>query len=285
MSTCLLCEEPLIKTGSLRLNTAAFPCGDEFHLSCVLTHSRERLTTTCPKCNPTQSHPFANFGEDRIASMQALIECRRRTSNLEVKPAGVFGNWFTNKKNSSLLKDMVGKKTLQSLKLEGYIPDSFVEQEAVTWSKLTSAYSLQDILDFGFNFQHAVVLGFSVDDLKGLKFHELKDKLNIRSTDILKLEVNIRQLAALQLECHELHELGFTWRDLKLIGGNCETMRLLSANLAEIKTYFEPQPSWESAGFTQESIEQYDYDTSEYNPVRVKRGLSKKPIHVNGMVF
>ncbi len=279
MQTCTLCNESLVISGNIRPNCASFECGHEFHLNCTLSYSKQRLSNTCPTCTTTTSHPFANMGEDRLLSMQALIDSRRRTANLsEETSGGLLGGWF--KKSPASLTAMVKSgKSLHALKLDGYLPEDFVE-EGVSWAKLGKVYTMDALVDFGFTYEHMKRMGFSTDDFKKLKLYQLKD-LGITAEDMMKTEISIRQLAELNIPLHELHAMGFKWQDLCGMGGNVETLRAFTDDLSDLKTYFEPD-SWIDAGFTPENMKKYEWNTDNFTPVRAKKG---KQIRVGNMVF
>jgi hypothetical protein len=68
----------------------------------------------------------------------------------------------------------------------------------------------------------------------------------------------------------------WTWADLRKIGGNCQTIRLITPNISELKTYFAPSmEDWEKAGFTAENMEKYAYNVdvqiAKKKPVRRKQ--------------
>ena len=64
-------------------------------------------------------------------------------------------------------------------------------------------------------------------------------------------------------------------KELKQIGGNCETMKLLTSDLGDLKTYFSPSANdWDNLGFTKENIEKYGWQSEEYTPVRKMRQIS-----------
>jgi len=222
------------------------------------------------------------MGQDRLLAMNSLIETRRRSSHLE-QPPGVFSTWF--KKTKLTLKDKVkSARSLHALKLEGYLPESFIEEDGLTWAKLSEIYTIEALLEFGFKFEHMRSLGFLVDDFKKLNIDQMKDELNITASDIIKTEIDIHQLASMSIPLHSLREIGFTWSDLVELGGNCETLRALTASLSDLNTYFAP--NWGDTDFTKERIDMYDWDTSDYTPVRTSKYKTKKlEIKIGGIVF
>ena len=280
MQVCTLCEDSLVITDRLRPNTATFECGHEFHLSCVISYSKQRLRNTCPICFTDSVHPFANMGEDSVLAMQALIDSRRKTANLSEEASGGWG-WF--KKTPASLNNLIKSgKSLNALKLDGHLPEDLVE-EGISWGKLSKVYTMEALINFGFTYQHMKRLGFSTDDFKKLKLYQIKD-LGITAEDMMQTSMTIHQLSELKIPLHELHALGFTWSDLVSMGGDVETLRTLTDDLGDLKTYFEPS-DWTDVGFTEENIAKYEWDTSKYTPVRRKRPVKSSQIRVGNMVF
>ena len=61
---CTLCSENMVFTGTMRPNIGSYECGHSFHLNCILSYSANKITQTCPTCNPQKNVFFANFGEN-----------------------------------------------------------------------------------------------------------------------------------------------------------------------------------------------------------------------------
>jgi len=225
----------------------------------------------CPSCTPSKNSFFANFGEDRLKAMQSIIEQRRKASKVE-KTKG--WGWF---KESSLKTKIRGGTSLNELKLDGYLPENFIE-ESIKWKSLSTGYTLDELYDFGVRWLHMIHMGFCADDFKLFEQpHYLK--LGINSSKMLETSMSIHQLINLKIPLHRLHEMHFTWEDLTRMGGNCETLRGLSDSMCDIKTYFEPT-SWLESGFTPENIEKYKWQALDRSSVRQKREIS-----VGGIVF
>lgn len=270
--SCILCDDEIMISGKVRPNVATFPCGHEFHLSCVLTYSREFVTTTCPVCIKAKAH--INLGEDRMRAIQSLIDARR--SHVEDKKKG-FMSWLTEKSVMNMIKSGT---SLDTLKLKGVTPEDLIE-ERVDWSTLSSIYKTSSLLDFGFRWHHMITMGFRPEHFKLIDWHQMTEILNLRASDMMKTSLTIRQLADLKIDIAHLHELGFRLRELQQIGANCETFRLLTDDLTDIKTYFQPSASdWDKLGFTKEAIVKHGWESEEYTPVRKPRVLTK-----NGFVF
>lgn len=258
---CILCNEPLIMKGSVRPNIATFECGHHFHLSCVLKHSKEKMTNQCFKCVPTLSD-VPNLGDDRLVAMQTLICARQQAKEKQTS------SWFFG---PTSLKSMVGVgSSLSSIKLKGYVPDDFI-QDSISWKKLSKTYTFDALMDFGFRWHHMLVMGFEPTDFKQVSWEHMRDTLELTASDMLKTSIDIRELAALKLEAYQLHELGFTWSDFIKMGGNVRTLKLLTDDMEDLKTYFEPDADQLlKAGFNEEEKKQYK---------------NVKPVKKSGMVF
>jgi len=268
--SCTLCNDTVDKSGTLRPNVATYDCGHEFHLTCVLKYSRENISDTCPMCiDPNELKDTINLGVDRIQALQTLIEARR--NYLPDSSSKGFLSWFTSKSVASMIRSGT---SLDTLKLKGIRPEDLIE-ERVDWNTVSNIYNTAALLDFGFRWHHMITMGFQPDHFKSLDWHQMTDILHLKASDMMKTSLTIRQLAELKIDMAHLHELGFRLKDLKEIGGTCETLRLLTSNLGDIKTYLNPSATdWDTLGFTKEAIEKYDWETEEYAPVRKMRQIS-----------
>lgn len=280
--SCPLCGDPLTCTKSIRPNSATFECGCTFHLNCVIQYSKEKISNTCPTCHPNQNTFFANFGDDRLKSMTIQIEKRRQINKLE-KPKSYF-NLFGTKTN---LRSMIQSGTsLHTLKLNGYIPESFVE-EGIKWREVASTYTMASLIDFGMRFNHMLTMGITPENFKQMDANQLEE-LNISAADMMQTSISIHQLAALGLSLPTLCQMKFTWADLRKIGGNCQTIRLLTPKLSELKTYFGPsEDEWKQAGFTEAALEKYKYDmdTEIFKKKKVKVRVGKIKLNAGNMLF
>ena len=272
--SCTLCNDTIIKSGSLRPNVATFECGHEFHLTCTLKYCRENISSSCPACEEYDPNSI-NLGHDRMIALQTLVDSRR--SYVEEKPKGFLG-WFTEKSLTSMVRSGT---SLETMKLKGITPEDIIEEQ-INWETMSKVYKTGALLSFGFKWHHMITMGFQPDHFKLLNWQQMSDTLNLTASDMLKTSITIRQLSELKIDIAHLHELGFRLKELKQIGGNCETLKLLTTSLADIKTYFQPTASdWESLGFTKETLVKYGWETEEYTPVRKPRLMKSK----NGFVF
>lgn len=273
--TCNFCNDSIFKSGSVRPNVATYECGHEFHLSCVLTYAKENITVTCPLCKKEPGGKI-NLGDDRSIAIQSLIDARRATKSDKRKS---FLSWFTDYSVLSMIKSGT---SLDSLKLKGLRPEDIIE-ERINWSTMSKIYKTSTLLDFGFRFHHMITMGFQPEHFKLLNWHQMTEVLNIKAVDMLKTSLNIKQLAELKLDIAHLHELGFRLEELKTIGGNCETLQLLTKNISDIKTYFNPSTTdWENLGFTKSAIQKHEWQTEEFTPKISKMKLKTSK---NGFVF
>ena len=80
----------------------------------------------------------------------------------------------------------------------------------------------------------------------------------------------------------------FSWADLRKIGGNCQTIRLLTSKISELNTYFGPsEAEWKEAGFTEDALVKYNYDEDVkiFKKKKVKVRVGKLKLNANNMLF
>lgn len=167
-----------------------------------------------------------NFGQDRLLSIQSTIDARRAA------PKPDKSMW--RKLFSRSLSSMVSSGTsLQSLKLQGMIPEDFVEHQ-ISYDSLS--YSLDDLVDFGCTYEHFLEMGFRADHFKAFEPRHYK-RLGIRAKDMLRTSMSIHDLIALNLSPQTLHSLGWTIDQFKSIGGDKNTLTAL-CNEQDMALYF-----------------------------------------------
>lgn len=272
---CTLCNSDIQKSGNVRPNVATFECGHEYHLSCVISHCKSRYTNTCPRCVAVKSKSSINLSEDRVHAIETLIEARRQFKQKKQPPKATF-SWFGV--DNSLNHHIKSGTSLNTLRVKGFTPDDFIEEQ-VKWKDLTDVYTIDALIDFGYKWHHMIVMGFTPDDFKNFSWQQLYDVLSVRASDMMKTSIDCRQLANLKFSIQQIKQLGFTWNDLTSMNGNVKTMRLLTNNLSDLKTYFNPsQSEWETAGFTRDRINLYKWSTDDFTPVRQKREITLKNI-------
>lgn len=277
--SCTLCSSKLVITPTMRPNIATFECGHNFHLSCVIQHSKEKLTNACPLCvKDAKSACFANFGDDRLKALNVLIDRRRKLNKIDA-PKSFLGGIFSTKKD--LISMVHGGTSLRTLKIQGYIPESFIE-ERVSFQEVSNVYKMSAMLDFGFEFHHFLIMGIRPEHFKLMDYNQMQE-LNITAQDMLKTTMDIYTLSELNLDLYKLCEMGWTWTDICSIGGDVKSIRELTSNVSDIQTYLEPE-DWEQAGFNEDSMKKYEYNV-DYNPFQKKVSKKKKLQLRKGMVF
>lgn len=279
--SCTLCTTAIEKSGNVRPNIATFECGHEFHLSCIIDYCKTRYTNLCPSCKPiTMSSHLPNFNTDRLLALDTLVAARRK--NREIKPnvsyLGGISSWFGSKKVT--IKNLIANGTsLSTMKIQGYLPEDFTERQ-ISWKHLSNIYTVDALLEFGFQWHHMILMGFSPEDFKKFSWEQMYDTLNIRASDMLKTSISCRQLSELKFTIQQIKQLNFNWNDLVRMDGNVKTLRLLTNNLSDLKTYFNPSVAdWEKAGFSSERIKLYKWQTEEFTPVRQKRALTVQSLN------
>ena len=214
--------------------------------------------------------------------MAIQIEKRRELNKME-KPRSYF-NLFGVKTN---LRSMINSGTsLHTLKLNGYIPESFIE-EGIKWREVASTYTTAALIDFGMRFNHMLTMGITPENFKQINVNQMEE-LEITASDMMSTSISIHQLASLGLSLPMLCQMKFQWADLRKIGGNCQTIRLLTPKLSELKTYFEPTESeWKEAGFTEENLKKYNYeqDVEIFKKKKVKHRIGKIKLNTSNMLF
>ena len=270
--SCTLCKDDILSSGNVRPNVATFDCGHEFHLSCILKYAKENITMSCPMCNKIDLTRL-NLGDDRNLAIQTLIDARRNIK--PIKKSGLL-SWFSDKTIPNMVKSGC---SLQSMKIKGITPEDIIE-ERIHWQQLSDIYTTDALLTFGFRWHHMITMGFQPEHFKKLSWHQMTDILELNAKDMLKTSLTIRELADLKITVPHLRQLGFGWSELRQIGGDCETMRLLTANLSDIKTYFNPSPpELDEAGFNSDNTDKFKWKGDV--PVRKTRVKYAK----NGLSF
>ena len=215
--------------------------------------------------------------------MTIQIEKRRELNKME-RPKSYF-NLFGSR--TSLRSKINSGTSLHTLKLNGYIPESFIE-EGIKFHEIASVYTMSSLIDFGFCFSHMRTMGISPEHFKMMDVNQL-ETLEVCASDMLSTSINIHQLAGLGLNLPTLCQMKFTFSDLRKIGGNCQTLRLLTSKLIELKTYFEPtENEWKEAGFTSDEMlkkHQWDVDTQIFKKKKVKVNPSKIKLNASTMLF
>lgn len=277
--SCILCNNQILKSGKVRPNVATFECGHEYHLSCILSHSKLRCTEKCPQCFPDFKMGI-NMSTERYEAIESLVLARRKDREIKLEKTPQtslnFG-WFNNE--NSLAQLVSSGTSLNTLRIKGHMPEDFIEHQ-ISWKRLADIYNVDALLEFGCKWHHMILMGFMPDDFKSMTWQQLYDTLQVRAPDMLKTSINVRQLGELKFSIQQIKQLGFTWKDFMNMDGNVKTLKSLTSNLSDLKTYFNPNNvEWEKAGFTRERINLYKWVTDEFTPVRQTRQLTLKTLN------
>ena len=266
MSICSLCETQITDT-----NVAVFPCSHRFHLTCVM-NSFGQYATTCSTCKPTGALP--DLGQDRTIAMQADIcaKVEKRQTKSVTKPS--FGMRLTHFLSPiaptphTFYDHMENNFDLSILKQAGLTVHDAL-QEHVTWRNLARRYTSQQLLDFGFKWEHMVQMGIQPRDLLAFNWTQQKHDLELDAAKLLKLRMTITELSSLRYTCHQLVELGFEWDTLARMGANVSTWAKFNFTLHDIKNYWTPTVSqWVSAGFyDKDKIQRAGWDMADIKEV------------------
>jgi len=228
----------------------------------------------CPSCKPVDTTSLPNFSQDRLVALESLINARRKTRDVKPNIAFLGGltSWFG--KAVSLDTLVSNGTSLNTLKIQGYTTEDFIENQ-ITWKKLCKVYTIDALIDFGCRWHHMVVMGFCPEDFKSFSWQQLYTTLNIRAKDMLKTSINVRQLSELNFSIQNIKQLGFSWTDLVNMGGDVKTLRMLTTNLDDIRTYFDPsQEQLVAAGFAPQNVKRHNWKTETVTPVRQKRAIN-----------
>ena len=191
-----------------------------------------------------------DLGENQRKAVVALIEARSamRQQNSESNTESLLSRaslLFGKTGRPTNLADIVDRSSsLMSLRRTGFTPEDFVQYgPQMTYKRLTNAYDIQDLVQFGFTFPHFCQLGFDSDDLRQLKPNHYRI-LGLNAPVILeKVPLTGQELIALRLEPHLLRELRFTFSHfVNDLGMNQSQLSELMPE-RELKMYFNPSQS------------------------------------------
>jgi len=232
-------------------NRAIFDCGHMFHLSCVLLSP---FSSQCSECSP-QLHLRPDLGMDRAVAMSA--ELLTKISERRLKPA-VEHTFLENAArfltpltpvSHTFIDHMKQNKKLSVISTAGFGPEDAV-QERLHFADICAKYNGEDILNFGFTWDHMTQMRILPTDLKHFTWPQQQHKLKLNAEKMLQMRLTITELAEMQYTTHQLIELGFTWQILASMGANVDTWKSFNFNIDDIKRYWAPTLSqWVSAGF------------------------------------
>lgn len=173
-----------------------------------------------------------DFGQSQLHALNAVIQARRQTpaeSSVWQRTRHFFG-----KKE---LPQLLGT-SLTTLKVQGFIPQDFIEHE-IMWKSMP--YSIDDCIAFGFTFEHMLTMAFQPDHFKQLEWRHYK-QLKINADEMMRTGMSIHDVNALGLTPQQLHQLKWSWAQLRSIGGT-ENNVTIDRNDREL--YFKHAPAKE----------------------------------------
>jgi len=249
---CAICHAKFTKSAT---NLAIYDCGHTFHLSCVLKNAK-LYNASCIICNGVQNLNLKpNLGDDRNIAIKSNIQARikRRQMTPAVEP-----NWFMklmsaispfNSPPQTITDYIAAGYKLSDLTRDGFTPADCV-QAKMQWSTLRKQYSMAHLLQFGFKWKEMTEMGIKSRNLNDFTWSQLKHGLGITANDLLKLNMNLQELADLEYSPHQLNDLGFNWDTFVAMGATVETLAAFKLTTQDIKTYFNPTVhQWQAAGF------------------------------------
>lgn len=188
-----------------------------------------------------------DLGDDQRKAVIALIEARsalrseghkEHSESLLSRASLLFGK--TGRQSN--LGDIVDRSSsLMSLRRTGYTPEDFIQYgPEMTYKRLSNAYSVKDLVQFGFTFDHFCQLGFDSDDLRQFDNSHYRLLGLYAATLLKKVPLMAQDLIALKLEPHVLRELRFTFshfvNDLSM--DQSQLAELMPAR--DLQMYFRP---------------------------------------------
>lgn len=203
--------------------------------------------TTNDLSNEFEKGLAIDLGDDQRKAVVALIEARsamrkegrqEQSESLLSRASLLFGK--TGKPTN--LADMVDRSSsLMSLRRTGYTPEDFIQYgPQMTYKRLSNAYNVKDLVQFGFTFEHFCQLGFDSDDLRHFESGHYR-LLGLDAAKILtKVPLTALDLISLKLEPHFLRELRFTFSHF--VNDLCMTQSQLAELMPprDLQMYFRP---------------------------------------------
>jgi len=174
------------------------------------------------------SHP--DLGEKLSLAITNVINARRSKTE-DTSFWSRTRNFFLKSELPQLLST-----SLTTLKTQGYLPQDFVEYE-IPWKNIR--YSIDDLIDFGFTYDHMLKMSFQPDHFKNFEWRHYK-KLKINADRMIETGMTIHDLNALELTPQQLHQLKWTWGKMVAIGGTNENIQI---SASDRNLYFDQQAS------------------------------------------
>lgn len=191
-----------------------------------------------------------DLGESQRKMVQALIEARsaKRGAKSQIESESLFTRaslLFSRTGKSTNLASFVDRSSnLTALRRTGFVPEDFIQSgPEITFKRLLSAYALEDLVKFGFTFNHFCQLGFDTDDLKSFASEHYR-VLGLTAPVILdRVPLTGEDLIGFGLEPHLLRELRFTFSHFtNNLSMTSEQLKRLMPE-RDMQMYFAPSKS------------------------------------------
>lgn len=165
----------------------------------------------------------ADLGEQLLVSIKSVIAARRQP-----REESFWTKHFFSKKE---LPKLLGT-SLTTLKMQGFIPQDFIEHE-ISWKDMP--YSIDEAIDFGFTFEHMSRMGFQPQHFKQFEWRHYKH-LRVNADTMIQICMSIHDLNALELTPQQLHQLKWSWTKMRSIGA---TQANISISTSDQELYFK----------------------------------------------
>ena len=168
-----------------------------------------------------------DFGTDQLQSMNAIIQARRT-------PQPSMTLW---QKATAMFQpsDLSVHKSLSTLKLQGFIPQDFVEQ-GIEWERIP--YTMDAIIDFGFRWHHMLSMNIQPHHLKPMEWRQFQ-RLSIGAKEMMQTCLDVHDLVAIGLTPQQLHQMGWSWDHITAIGGTKDNIAI---SAQDVNIYFGTKP-------------------------------------------
>lgn len=197
---------------------------------------------------PDPPESFAiDIGECSRTAAQALVEARlqRRNSETPEEPASFLARasmlFGRGGQDTGSLVSLIDRSTsLSGLKRTGIFAEDIVQLgPEITYKRLINAYTIEDLVHYGFNWRLFTSLGFDVDDLKTLTPEQFRI-LSITADDIVRdLPLCGMDLVKLKMDPYVLRELRFTFKHFIEMGLTKKEVGALMSE-KDLNMYFRP---------------------------------------------
>lgn len=172
---------------------------------------------------------------------------------------------FTSK--AEKLRKTTLKKTLRRYTLKDAAAQAFCALDLVTeqisWDELRSKFSMDEIIDFGVDFQIARSIGLKPKYWGGNKGLEVLQRMNATKDDIKESITSLQDIRDANWGADTVKEAGFTMDDLIELGNVQKFMKDAPGwSIKEIVLAFNPTgDEWVNAGFQQKG----EWDDKQFN--------------------